>query len=195
MAVESTQQVAREPFERWRFTVDDFMLMGEVGIFKEGDRVELIDGEVIRMNPIGFGHSGHVMRLIQLFTGLLGTRIILNAQNPVQFRPRGQPQPDIMLLRPREDFYTTSHPTAADTLLLIEVSDSSLEYDRTTKASVYAQAGIEDYWIVNLVDSQVIVHRQPVDGAYRSIRTLDPSDVVQPLAFPDLTVQISEILM
>ena len=100
MAVESAQQIAREPFERWRFTVDDFMLMGKVGIFKEEDRVELIDGEVIRMNPIGPGHSGRVMRMIHLFTGRLGTRMILNAQNPFQFRPRQQPQPHIMLLRP-----------------------------------------------------------------------------------------------
>lgn len=194
MAVESTQQIPREPFERWRFTVDDFMLMGEVGIFNEGDRVELIDGEFIRMNPIGFGHSGRVMRLIQLFTGLLGTRIILNAQNPVQFRPRGQPQPDIMLLRPREDFYTTSHPTAADTLLLIEVSDSSLEYDRRTKAPIYAQAGIEDYWIVDLVNMQLLVFRQPVDGVYRSVQALARGDTIGPLALPDVTIAVSEIL-
>jgi len=194
MAVESTQQIAHEPFERWRFTVDDFMLMGEVGIFKEEDRVELIDGEVIRMNPIGFGHSGRVMKLNWMFSRLLGNRAILNLQNPVQFRPRGQPQPDVMLLRPRDDFYTTSHPTAADTLLLIEVSDSSLAYDRNTKAPIYAQAGIADYWIVNLTDAQLLVYRQPVDGVYRSVEVLGKGDSIAPLAFPDVTISVSEIL-
>lgn len=194
MAVESAQQIAREPFERWRFTVDEFMLMGEVGIFKEGDRVELIDGEVIRMNPIGFGHSGRVTKLNWMFGRILRDRALLHIQNPLQFRPRGQPQPDIMLLRPREDFYTTSHPMAADTLLLVEVSDSSLEYDRDTKAAIYAQAGIADYWIVNLMDSQLLVYRQPVDGAYRSMQTLGKEDSVQPLAFPDVTIAVSEIL-
>ena len=194
MAVESAQQIAREPFERWRFTVDDFMLMGEVGIFKEGDRVELIDGEVIRMNPIGFGHSGRVTKLNWLFGRILGDRVLLHVQNPLQFRPHGQPQPDIMLLRPREDFYTTSHPTAADTLLLIEVSESSLEYDRTTKAPIYAQAGIAEYWIVNLVDSQLLVYRQPIDGVYRSVTVLGKGDTIQPLAFPDITIDVSEIL-
>lgn len=194
MAVESAQQIAREPFERFRFTVDDFMLMGEVGIFKEADRVELIDGEVIRMNPIGFGHSGRVTKLNWMFNRMLGDRALLHVQNPLQYRPRGQPQPDVMLLRPREDFYTTSHPTASDTLLLIEVSDSSLEYDRETKARIYAQAGIADYWIVNLVDKQLIVLRQPVDGVYRQVEVLGPGDSIQPLAFPDVTIAVSEIL-
>ena len=194
MAVESTQQIAREPFERWRFTVDDFMLMGKVGIFKDEDRVELIDGEVIRMNRIGPGHSGRVMRLNAKFSRALGDRVIVNVQNPFQFRPRGQPQPDVMLLRPREDFYTTSHPTASDTLLLIEVSDSSLAYDRETKAAVYAQAGIQDYWIVDLVNMQLLVHRQPVDGVFRSVQALGEEDSVQPLAFPDVAIAVSEIL-
>jgi Uma2 family endonuclease len=194
MAVESAQQIAREPFERWRFTVDDFMLMGEVGIFKEGDRVELINGEVVRMNPIGFGHGGRVKRIINLFIPSLHGRAILSVQDPIQVRPRQQPQPDIMLLRPRADFYSTSHPTAADTLLLIEVADSSLEFDTNTKAAVYAQAGISDYWIVDLVNMQLLVHRQPVDGVYRDVRVLGKEDSIQPLAFSDVTIQVSDIL-
>jgi Uma2 family endonuclease len=194
MAVESAQQIAREPFERFRFTVDDFMLMGEVGIFKEGDRVELIDGEVIRMNPIGFGHSGHVIRLNRLFWRTLGDRVLLSVQNPMQVRPRNQPQPDLMVLRPRADDYTTSHPTADDVLLMIEVADTSLGYDRDTKARVYAQAGIAEYWIVNLVARQIIVLRDPIDGVYRRVEVLGPGDSIRPLAFPDVTIAVSEIL-
>jgi Uma2 family endonuclease len=97
-------------------------------------------------------------------------------------------------LRPREDYYTTSHPTAADTLLLIEVSDSSLDYDCKTKAAVYAQAGIAEYWIVNLVAMQLMVYRRPVDGEYREVRVLGKEDAIQPLAFPDVTIDVAEIL-
>ena len=194
MAVESTQQIEQTPARRWRFTVDDFMLMGEVGILPHDARVELIDGEVIEMNPIGPGHSGRVIRLTQWFSRVLGDRALVSIQNPFQFRPRSQPQPDVMLLRPREDYYTTSHPMAADTLLLIEVSESSLNYDRNTKAPVYAQAGIAEYWIVNLVTMQLIVYRRPVDGEYRDIRVLGKGDTIQPLAFPDITIDVAEIL-
>jgi Uma2 family endonuclease len=194
MAVESTQQIQQAPVRRWRFTVDDFMLMGEAGIFPDDARVELIEGEVIEMNPIGPGHSGRVMRLNAMFHRVLGGQALLSVQNPFQFRPRSQPQPDVMLLRPREDYYTTSHPTAADTLLLIEVSDSSLDYDRKTKAAVYAQAGIAEYWIVNLVDMQLMVYRRPVDGEYRDIQILGKGDSIQPLAFRDVTIDVAEIL-
>jgi Uma2 family endonuclease len=103
-------------------------------------------------------------------------------------------QPDVMLLHRRADFYRTSHPTAEDVLLLIEVADASLAYDRQTKGAIYAQAGIADYWIVNLVDSQIIVLRQPVDGAYQSVQVLGHGDVLQPLAFPDIAISVSEIL-
>ena len=194
MAVESTQQIQQAPVQRWRFTVDDFQLMGEVGIFKESDRVELIDGEIYLMNPIGFGHGGRVKRLNRIFSRLLRDRALVSVQDPIQVRPRAQPQPDVILLRSRDDDYSTSHPTAADVLLLIEVADSSLEYDRNTKAPLYARAGIAEYWIVNLIGAHVIVLREPVDGVYRSVQVLAPEDSVQPLAFPDISIAVSEIL-
>jgi Uma2 family endonuclease len=194
MAVESTRQIQQAPVQRWRFTVDDFQLMGEVGIFKEGDRVELIDGEIYQMNPIGFGHGGRVKRLNRIFSRLLGDRALVSVQDPIQVRPRAQPQPDVMLLRSRDDDYSTSHPTAADVLLLIEVADGSLEYDQNTKAPLYARAGIAENWIVNLISAQIIVLREPVDGVYRSVQVLGPEDGVQPLAFPDISIAVSEIL-
>lgn len=166
------------------------MRMGEVGLFKEEDRVELIDGELYRMYPIGVGHSGHVIRLTQVFSSALGTRV----QNPVQIRPRGQPLPDGMLLRPRPDFCTTAHPVAVDVFLMIEEADSSLVHDRDTKWPMYAAAGIMDYWILDLTSTQLLVMRQPVDGSYRSVQTLTREETVQPLAFPDLTLTVSEIL-
>jgi Uma2 family endonuclease len=195
MAVESTQQIEHMPVERWRFTVDDFQLMGEVGIFGPEPRVELIDGEIYPMNPIGPAHSGRVMWLNAMFATALGSRVIVSIQNPLQFRPRRQPQPDVTLLRPRDDFYTTSHPTAADVLLLIEVADFTLTYDCGAKAQIYAQAGLADYWIVDLTNARVLVFRQPTDGVYRTMDTLVAGDTIQPLAFPDLTPAVSEILI
>jgi Uma2 family endonuclease len=116
MAVERAEKPL---LERWKFTVDEFQRMGEVGLLKEDDRVELIDGELIRMNPIGSGHGGHVNRLNRIFGRELRDRVLISAQNPLQIRPRGQPQPDVMLMRPRADFYRRGHPIAADVLLLI----------------------------------------------------------------------------
>jgi Uma2 family endonuclease len=194
MAVESTQQIEQLPVERWRFTVDDFQRMGEIGIFGPEPRVELIDGEIYRMNPIGPSHGGRVKRLMATFSSSLGSRVVVSVQDPLQIQPRRQPQPDIMLLKPRDDYYTISHPTAADVLLIIEVADTTLAYDRGAKAQIYAQAGLADYWIVDVTHQQLLVFRQPTDGVYRSVETLIAGDTIQPLAFPDLTLAVADIL-
>jgi Uma2 family endonuclease len=190
----ATERSEKPMLQHWKFTVDEFQRMGEVGLFNEDDRVELIDGELIRMNPIGHGHAGRVKLLNHSLALQLGERAVVSVQDPIQIRPRGQPQPDLMVLRPRADFYSTSHPTAADVLLLIEVADSSVDYDLHTKAAIYAQAGIADYWVVDLVESRILVLRQPVDGEYRSVQTLGRGDVLQPLAFPDVLIPVSDIL-
>ena len=193
MAIEQAREIEQTPGRPYRFTVDAFQRMADVGIFEEGDRVELLDGEIVVMNPISPGHSGRLRRILRILFRELGERALLDAQNPIQLRPRGQPQPDIVALRPRADDYTTSHPTAADVLLLIEIADSSLAHDRDTKARIYAQAGIPEYWIVNLVDSTLMVFRQPANGLYRSEQVLDSGDFVQPLAFPDASITVAEI--
>jgi len=194
MAVEQTRQIEQTPGTAYRFTVDEFQRMGDIGIFRESDRVELLDGEIVVMNPISPGHSGRVRRMLRILMRELGDRALLDAQNPLQLRPQGQPQPDIVVLRPRADDYASAHPTAADVLLLVEIADSSLAHDRDTKARVYAQAGIADYWIVNFVDSTLMVYRQPVNGIYRSHHVLGGEDVVQPVAFPDVSIAVAEIL-
>src|SRR4051812_17757174 len=142
----ATERRQKPVLEHWKFTVDEFQRMGELGLFTEDDRVELIDGELIRMNPISPGHGGYVKRLNRIFSRDLDQRALLSIQDPLQIRPRGQPQPDSMPLPPRADDYPPPHPTAADVLLLIEVADSSLDYDLETKAAIHAQAGIADYW-------------------------------------------------
>ena len=194
MAVESTQQIQQAPVQRWRFTVDDYYRMGEVGILPHDARVELINGDVIQMPPIGSHHNGSVIGLDELFRERLGRRVTISTQGPLVLPRHGTPQPDVLILRRRDDHYRSANPTAADVLLVIEVSDSTLAHDRDTKGPIYAQAGIEEYWIVDLVNSQLLVYRQPVDGAYRSVRVLGKEDTVQPLAFPDVTIAVSEIL-
>jgi Uma2 family endonuclease len=194
MAVESTQQIQQAPVRRWRFTVDDYYRMGEVGILPHDARVELINGDVIQMPPIGSHHNGSVITLDDVLRERLGRRITISVQGPPLIPAHGAPQPDIVVLRRRADNYRTANPTPEDVFLVIEVSDSTLVHDRDTKAPIYAQAGIADYWIVNLVDSQLMVYRQPVDGVYRSVQVLGKEDTIQPIAFPDVTIAVSEIL-
>jgi Uma2 family endonuclease len=168
--------------------------MAEVGLLTEDSRVELIDGVIVDMPPIGPGHSGNVNWFTDVFRELFGGAAQLSIQNPLRLGLRVEPQPDVMLLRIREDHYRTSHPGPEDVLLLIEVADSSLTYDRKTKARIYARAGITDYWIVNLIDGVIEVHREPERARYRSVQVLKRGDGLQPLEFPDISVAVSDIL-
>ncbi len=180
---------------RHRFTVDEYHLMGEAGIFSEDDRVELIEGEIVEMTPIGDRHAGVVARLNRLFVERLGGRSIVWPQNPVGLRVvRSVPQPDIALLRPRDDFYTTGRPEPADTLLVIEVMDTSVETDRGVKVPLYARAGIAEVWLVNLRADAIEVHREPTNAGYGDVRVLRRGERLSPLAFPDLTLTVDELL-
>ena len=182
-----------EPAPR-RFTVAEFEQMGVAGIFPEGDRVELIRGEIIEMVPIGSGHSGRVARLTRAFILRLGERVHLSAQNPAVLADDTEPQPDIVLARPRVDDYTKSHPTPADILLLIEVAESSARYDRQTKAPLYAAVGIAEYWIVDLRAEVIEVHRQPGPEGYGEVVRRARGEFVAPLAFPECGLSVEEIL-
>lgn len=149
-----------------RFTVDEFHRMGEAGVLGEDDRVELIDGEVLTMTPIGPRHASCVRRLIALLSRLAAGAAIVDAQNPLPIGEFVEPQPDIVLLRPRPDFYRDAHPRPSDALLVIEVAESSADYDRTIKAPLYARGGIPELWIVNLHEQVVEVYRHPESGRY-----------------------------
>lgn len=181
--------------ERRLFTVDEYHRLIETGIFHEDERIELINGELVRMAPIGHEHAGQVKRLNRTLSRTFGDRVIVSVQDPVTLPDFAEPQPDIVLLRPRDDDYSRSNPTAADVLLLIEVADSSLAYDQQVKGLMYAQAGIADYWILNLVDSQLLVYRELSPTGYASVQTLSRGDSVTLLAFPELTVQVSDLLI
>jgi len=168
--------------------------MGEAGIFPPDARLELIDGEILHRAPIGFNHAGHVARLIHALTPILHGQAIVNAQNPVQLGDLSEPEPDFLLLRPDPDFYTTRHPKAADVLLLVEVSDTTLRFDREQKRRLYAKHAIAEYWIVNLIDHCLEVYRQPQHDDYLEQRTLSNSDSLSLVSLPDLVVRVADIL-
>ena len=177
-----------------RFTVDEYHRMAEVGILTETDRVELIDGEIVEMAPVGSRHASVVKRLNALLTGRLGARAIVSVQDPVQLSKESEPQPDVVLLRPTPDFYAGSHPEPVDTLLLIEVADTSLLYDRGVKLPRYATARVIEVWIVDLAEDAVEVCRTPGPDGYRDVVRVPRGGSLSPVAFPDLTLGVDEIL-
>ena len=147
---------------RHRISVDAFHRMGEAGVLGPADRVELIDGEIIDMSPIGVMHAAIVARLASHFSQRLGPTAVVWCQNPLRLDEVSEPQPDITILRPRADFYTTAHPGPADVLLVIEVADTSLAYDLGTKVPLYARHGIPEVWVIDAATRRTRVFRQPV---------------------------------
>jgi Uma2 family endonuclease len=176
------------------FTVAEYERMGEAGILSENDRVELVEGEIINMSPIGERHAACVGRLTQLLVLLLQRTAILWVQNPIRLDDYSEPQPDVAVLRPRDDFYGNSLPTPGDVLLLIEVSDSTLEYDRQIKLPLYARAGVPEVWVVNLGEEVVETYSQPSGGSYQSAGRFARGEVVQSSAVEALGVEASAVL-
>jgi Uma2 family endonuclease len=177
------------------FTVDEYYAMGDAGVFGPEERVELLEGRIIAMPPIGPEHAGVVGRLMALFMSTFGTRVGVRVQNPVRLSRNSEPQPDIALLRPRLDFYVTRHPESDDIFALIEVAGGSLPYDRGRKLRAYARRGVAEYWIVDLAVRSVEMCRVPSTFGYeyRSIAT-KPDDVVAFEAFPSDTFSLVSLL-
>jgi len=184
-----------EAFARRRWSVHEYHRMGETGILAEDDRIELLAGDIIVREPIGTQHAGTVNRLTYLWTSRLGRRAVVQVQNPIELvREDSEPQPDLTLLRPRDDFYTTVHPTADDVLLAIEVADTSLRLDRRVKIPLYARAGIREVWLVDLTTSRIEIYREPAAEGYRDVQILARGQSVTPIAFADLTVTVEDLL-
>jgi len=178
-----------------RFTVEEYERMGQAGILSEDDRVELIEGEIIEMSPIGSRHAGTVARIHHLFSTRLGDRAVVWSQNPLLLvRHQSEPQPDVMLLAPRADFYAGALPEPPDVRLLVEVADSSLLYDRRTKFPLYARSGVSEAWLVDLDSGRVEVHRGPSSAGYRDVRVVGADERLSPLASPDLTVTLRDLI-
>jgi Uma2 family endonuclease len=168
--------------------------MVETGILSEHDRVELIRGEIVQKITVGPAHAACVNALNRILGELLTNRAVLSIQNPVRL-PQSVPEPDVALLVPRADQYRKSLPTGADVLLVIEVADSPLIVDRSEKLLDYAEAGIAEYWIVNLIGNVVEVYRQPqANGTYHEPLIAKPGETLTPVAFPDVAINVADIL-
>jgi Uma2 family endonuclease len=180
-----------DPF---RIAVARYEKMIRLGILDENDKVELIRGELVAKMSIGTRHAASVRRLNQLLTLRTQATAQVGVQDPIELAD-SMPEPDVTLLAPRADFYANRRPTPADVLLLIEVADSSLDYDRNVKGPLYAENGVAEYWIVNLIDDCLEVHRQPrPDGTFADVRVLRPGDTADVVALPGVTVAVADIL-
>src|ERR1017187_5808317 len=169
-----------------RFSVKEYYRMAETGVLRPDARVELLDGQIIDMSPIGPFHGSVTKHLIQLFTGAAKDRWITAVQDPVRLDEHSEPQPDLMLLKPVPDFYRKRHPHPEDVYLLVEISDTTLETDQEEKLPAYGRAGIAEVWIVNLTDRTIEVYREPHFAGYGSKTILRSGDKACPVAFPDI---------
>jgi Uma2 family endonuclease len=175
-------------------TVAEYYRMGEAGIIKPDERVELLDGELIPMPPIGPEHSYDVGRFMRLLVKRFDGRAFVGVQGPVRLDDTSEPQPDLVLLELPEERYVKAHPTPAQTLLVIEVAQSSLSYDRGRKLRAFARCGVREYWIVDLVHERIEVYREPSGERYRVHLRAVRGESVAPAAFPDDTMAVDDIL-
>lgn len=177
-----------------RFTVEEFRKMTEVGILPEESGWEIIDGYLIDKMSIGSNHAGTVNLLTQKLIIMVAGKAAVAVQNPIRIDDYNAPEPDISLLRPREDFYRKSLPAPQDALLLIEVSDSTVEYDRDIKKTLYAEAGIAEFWLINLKENTVERYSSPKNGSYRLAEILESGETIKAGTIENLELKIDEIL-
>lgn len=176
------------------FNVDDYHAMVEAGVLREDDRVELIRGEVVEMVPIGSPHVACVARLNRWLVQCAGDRAIVSVQGPVRLSRVSEPQPDLVLLKARSDFYESALPAPQDVLLAIEVADTSLHYDREVKVPLYAESGIPELWIVDLAGRGVEVYSKPEANRYGTLLRVAQDEALQVAALPECRIKVSEIL-
>lgn len=179
---------------RRRFSVAEYYCMGEAGILKPDERTELIEGEIVVLPPIGSGHAEGGSRAERSFHRRLGDRAIVRGQYPIRLPDDSEPQPDVVLARPRPEGYRAAHPGPEDILLVVEISDTTLRTDREVKLPLYARAGIREAWLMNLPEDRIEVYREPAPEGYRSITLVPRDGAVSPLAFPDVTIPCAELL-
>jgi Uma2 family endonuclease len=175
-------------------TVHEYHRMGEAGILTEDDRVELIEGELVAMAPIGSEHIAATNSLNRLLVLAVGDRGIVSVGNPVRLTQRSEPQPDFAVLKPRSN-YRTMLPRPEDTMLAVEVANTSLDYDRNVKLALYARSGIPEVWIVNLAAQEVEVYQSPIADSYTSIVRAGRSDTLTIKAIPGVLIPVGEIFV
>jgi Uma2 family endonuclease len=174
-----------------RLTVDDYYRMAEAGLLSPDDRTELIEGEILDMPPIGSRHAAIVTAVCERLIRAVDDSVQVRSQAPVRFAPRSETQPDIALVKRRADGYRTTHPTAADVLLIVEVSESTLRFDLGVKSRLYAMHGIPEYWVVDLLGNRVCRHRRPSGTSY--VERDDVSAGALPLPLPGIEIEIGDL--
>ena len=179
--------------QRRKLSADQFERMGQTGILGPDARVELIDGEMIEMPPIGSRHAAAVDFLSMHFARAVGDAALVRTQNPLRLADDSEPQPDLMLLRPSADRYRSAHPRPEDVLLLIEVADTTLVFDRETKLPLYARRGVPEVWILDLDAKQFEIYREPRGGSYHRKLERRESESIAPAALPTATLQIGAV--
>jgi Uma2 family endonuclease len=178
---------------RHKLSVEDYHKLGQVGILTEDSRVELIEGELIDMAPIGGAHMGLVNRLTRLLVPAVGDLGVVSIQNPITLPPDSEPQPDVAILKPGADSAGSTVPRADEVFLLIEAADTTLAYDRNTKLKLYAKAGVAETWIVNVPSKCVEVHREPTPNGYLRKLEVGLGDSVSPLSLPIVELRVANI--
>lgn len=176
------------------FTVDEYYRLWELGILDPDRRYELIRGEIIEMPNPGSPHASRVKRMNRLFMSRLGDSVIVSIQDPLGIDRFSEPVPDVVLLKPREDFYAEGHPLPEDVLLVVEVSDTTVSKDSKIKAPLYAESGIAEYWQLDVNKKVLVVRTDPVAGKYVDVRFFHPGDSVTPQKLPNVSFLVDEIL-
>jgi Uma2 family endonuclease len=185
--------MSRQLAKYW-ITADEFELMGRAGIFGENARLELLEGEIYQMSPIGSPHAACVDFLSSFLNRLFSGKLIVRVQNPIRLGDFSEPQPDITLLRWRDDFYRHAHPSPADVFLVIEVADSTVESDRSYKLPLYAKAGIPEAWLVNMPGETIELYAAPAGGAYQVSKSFRRGEEAQSQSMSELRVGVSDVL-
>lgn len=180
--------------KRHLISVERYDQMIAAGVLHEDERLELLGGEIIEMSPIGIPHAACVKRLNRLLNRKLSDQVIIGVQDPIHIDQYSEPQPDIVVLNLCDDYYAGGHPEPEDILLLVEVADTSLAYDREEKLPRYAQAGIVEVWIVNLIEQQIEVYLRPSPQGYQATAVIKEPQTFSPAAFPHLILKASQIL-
>ena len=186
--------LARSPEVAIRpLTVDEYYRMAELGILRRDERIELIEGQIVKMSPIGPLHVGVVGAIHELLVRMLAGQVTVLSQSPLRLEDATCPEPDVMILMRREDFYRTALAHPADVILVVEVADSSIGYDRKSKVPLYARNAIRELWIVDLNARLIEVYRSPAEGAYRSVIRVGCDGSLDVEALPDVAVQAADI--
>ena len=175
-----------------RLSVDDYHKMGEAGIFDHDERLELIEGRLIDMAPIGSDHAGTVIQLNAVLNRPFARLALVSPQNPIRLSEHSEPQPDFAVLRPRADFYRTAHPQPHDVLLVVEVADTSVRYDREVKIPLYARHGIPEVWLLDLHSTQIEIYRQPGTEGYGEVLYPADDEAIAPVLLPDAALSIAD---